>query len=96
MDNHDHGRVSAETLYDEARSALERVHDLFCSFSKDVTEQKPRTLQRISPFLLQFVYQAASVLIRLGLGDPAEKNQRQINDHKELLRMISPRWRLAG
>ncbi|KAB5578180.1 hypothetical protein GE09DRAFT_1088782 [Coniochaeta sp. 2T2.1] len=86
---------SAAELFFETESALEdlsRMARELCAKWKDESCIADCT----SLFLIQVVYQAASTLTRLGEGTPDVTAQERIEDLKELLRRLTPRWRVAG
>jgi hypothetical protein len=60
----------------------------------------PKTFDCISPFLVQVLYQLATVLVRLGALASEEAEATQMKETVELLKTllskISPKWRLAG
>jgi hypothetical protein len=51
---------------------------------------------RISLFLMQVIYQAASTLTRLSRGSPDSAARERIDALEGLLRRLSDRWGVAG
>lgn len=86
---------SSDRLFPEARSALGALYKMAISFNQDCIDT-PEIMGSVSVFLTQMVYQTGSTLIRLGGENADTQTREQIGIHKELLRRLSSRWRVAG
>lgn len=80
----------------ESTSAVGRLAGLASStFRKDCIEN-PSITDKISIFLIQATYQAASALISMSRGTPDNATRQSIDSIKLLLGTLNERWRLAG
>jgi hypothetical protein len=90
---------SSQPPWAETREVMNRLGEAASTTLRELPH-RPETFDCISPFLVQVVYQLATVLVRLGVLFPEEAEAAQANETvetlKTLLSQISPKWRLAG
>jgi hypothetical protein len=88
---------SKPPLWNETRAVLDRLSDSAVRGSLGFPDN-PAGMDRTSLFLLQVVYQAIGIYLRLIQWFPEEQGHavEGIKALKDLLLQLSQRWRLAG
>ncbi|KAH8660396.1 hypothetical protein BX600DRAFT_56519 [Xylariales sp. PMI_506] len=84
-----------EALWSETRTALDR---LFASAGSCITShpENPLSANYIPLFIVPTFYQAALLSMKLGQCSGHIDMKGRVETFKQLLRLIEPRWRLAG
>lgn len=82
-------------MFPETRPALD-VLWLMASGLRNEIAQGVIPDNKFTIFLMQIVYQAASITITIGQGNPDEASKEKIDTFKWLLQHMRARWRVAG
>lgn len=84
-----------DNMFPETRPALD-VLWLMASGLRNEIAQGVIPDNKFTIFLMQIVYQAASITITIGQGNPDEASKEKIDTFKWLLQHMRARWRVAG
>ncbi|KAM0245403.1 hypothetical protein ACHAQJ_010574 [Trichoderma viride] len=93
------GIGSNQDAYDHMFPETQPVLDVIWLMASDLRNEVAEGElldDRFSIFLMQIIYQAASVILTIGQGNPDQACKEKIDTFKWLLQHMRTRWRVAG